>query len=825
MFNIDFDDPRVKNITKNLLVISSLLGIKAWLEYKNNPNSFKLQDEILKLIIGTISIETFLGYEVSSLKKNIIDMATPNALLSSSTLKFRELQKLIKKNWSDLPHDAKSALNKFLGDFRDEFQARYSGINDYSRSIGPSNEKLEYKIRSVIHIATAKYKSIDLEKIKYNLNDMLENMPTQMRNEVYNYIKNLCFNLNSGKSKKIPITYLQGAPGIGKTHFCKSLAKLLDIPIFKVNIPKLKQEELSGETRYFHEPSSQLLISKALAYASKKNHSKSVILYFKNYETYGNDDSIPNISRWLESLYNDKGAVIDEPFLFLNNIDVSQVIIIISGNRKSLSNNSTIITNSTTLKFTDLETELKASIITKIFKTKLKKNNLEFNEKSKIVLKKIIETNKEPGIGISKNKINLYIQSILSTVNNELWEIQDTADKFDLNMFESDDIQELQEIVYHDIQHREQKQQEKLEELYDKYLSLHRKEDIIDKKRHEIEIRDIASIQYRTIKIHKDDVADKVNNLIASYPKSLQNQILEYTQSLIYMVNNPRENTRSLYPIYLQGAPGVGKTYFVENIARILKIPLYKVMATKLNKTDLNVTTKPINIEKNEQDYDILTKSIIFAGKHGHPYVILFIDEIDKAFNRENKYDLKSSLEGWLLKNLEPAMTKFFSKSLGIEIVKVKIFIITAGNDHFPSQCKALKSRVITFNFPDMDITCKNKLANASAISAFEKQGLDINAETQKEIDDLIKKDPNPGFRKLDGVIHEFARFKAKEKYFSEWGFKPTEFNSNAVLNIDDTPIDTICPEAEETQEETALSFVPKAEFTFDKTINILGFK
>lgn len=261
------------------------------------------------------------------------------------------------------------------------------------------------------------------------------------------------------------------------------------------------------------------------------------------------------------------------------------------------------------------------------------------------------------------------------------------------------------------------------------------------------------------------------------------------------MVNNPDKNKRSLYPIYLLGSPGVGKTYFMENIAEILKIPLYKVMATKLNKYDLGMGTQSIDPSLKEQQYDLLTKALVYAGKKQHPYVILFIDEVDKVLNNDDQSTIKKYLEGWLLEKLESSDLRFFSSVFWTELSKLKIFIVLAGNKHFPKKCDALKSRVITFQFPDMDVECKTKLARASAVAAFNSQGFNMDDATKKEIDEIISKDPNPGFRKLDGIINEFARFKAKELYFSDWGFEATKFNSNAIINVDDTPIDKVCPE------------------------------
>jgi len=140
-------------------------------------------------------------------------------------------------------------------------------------------------------------------------------------------------------------------------------------------------------------------------------------------------------------------------------------------------------------------------------------------------------------------------------------------------------------------------------------------------------------------------------------------------------------------PVLLQGDPGLGKTFFASELAKLIKLPLYEI---SLATTTSSFALSGGNIQWSEGSTGFICETL---AKSSSANPIILIDEIDKAFldATYNPLNVFYSL-------LEPHSAKRFrDEALEIELDASKIIWIATGNyiDNIPSP---IKSRMRIFN-------------------------------------------------------------------------------------------------------------------------------
>jgi adenylate kinase family enzyme len=198
--------------------------------------------------------------------------------------------------------------------------------------------------------------------------------------------------------------------------------------------------------------------------------------------------------------------------------------------------------------------------------------------------------------------------------------------------------------------------------------------------------------------------------------------------------------------IYLHGDPGTGKTYFVNNMAKILDLPIYEYTRTDCYCEEIGenepFTTKYANI---------FTKLIYTAKLNKKNGIILFIDELDTKLKND------SNLITFLLELINKGLFKYIERSINYEINIKNIVIICCGHIKIEdikyetsidkNIClKALSSRFLTINFPNITIEYKKNIIKCYINNNYPFINYDKHSE---EIDKIIENDNETGIRKL----------------------------------------------------------------------------
>jgi len=193
-------------------------------------------------------------------------------------------------------------------------------------------------------------------------------------------------------------------------------------------------------------------------------------------------------------------------------------------------------------------------------------------------------------------------------------------------------------------------------------------------------------------------------------------------------INNPTDNI-SLNPIYLLGSPGTGKTKFVNDLAKILDIP---VIAGSFD----SFKHHPGETKFNENAVHMYVKALHQAIKTRKTRTfILFIDEFDKRLERMSN----------ILYYLNSNNNVIEDECLQISVNIGNILLICAGNKSITQVHKChipLDNRFIKINFPKIPNNLKKTIVY-NTIKKYE------NRLNYNEIDQIINKDKLHGIRQL----------------------------------------------------------------------------
>lgn len=152
------------------------------------------------------------------------------------------------------------------------------------------------------------------------------------------------------------------------------------------------------------------------------------------------------------------------------------------------------------------------------------------------------------------------------------------------------------------------------------------------KRDEEIASRLIAAGPYRTLAASKSDLDDKealdtLASLHLSHPHF--SEVIDFIRQHLVLASRSTK-TLGLPPILLNGEPGVGKTHFAFELARVLEVGSRRVA---LDTPVTAATLMGSDRRWGNSQYGLLFE-LVCLGKHANPIVVL--DEIDKADSRRD---------------------------------------------------------------------------------------------------------------------------------------------------------------------------------------------
>ncbi len=261
-----------------------------------------------------------------------------------------------------------------------------------------------------------------VNKIDNYLKTIQETIVEDLKNCIFKpYICNI-----AKKDKYIPLSpiYLVGNPGVGKTKFVNTISELLDIPVFTLDVNK---EHKDWAIRYCDkfEPNTLHLYTN-LTHTMKSNDRNSIILFIDEM-----DKKISCHKHMITILLEliNKGVFSFRDKHLNYKIDIKNIIIICCGNTeineiKSEDDNmgfEALSNRFITIKFPDMDNNLKATIVEKYIKTNYPFINYKKHE---LEIKKIVNNDNEPGMRKLTIDIDLFINKCVSSevFKGTVWE-------------------------------------------------------------------------------------------------------------------------------------------------------------------------------------------------------------------------------------------------------------------------------------------------------------------------------------------------------------------------------------------------------------------
>jgi len=180
------------------------------------------------------------------------------------------------------------------------------------------------------------------------------------------------------------------------------------------------------------------------------------------------------------------------------------------------------------------------------------------------------------------------------------------------------------------------------------------------------------------------------DNLRRSFPQ-FEEVIDFYENSLITLarLNLPFE----VPPVLLQGEPGLGKTYFASELAKLINLPFFEVsLATSTSSFNLSGGS----IQWTDGEPGFISKALAHS-KVANPIVL--IDEIDKS-SQDSKYNPMNVFYGLLETH---SAKRFRDEALEFDLDASKVIWIATGNymNNIPAPIRS-RMRVFTILQPDI---------------------------------------------------------------------------------------------------------------------------
>lgn len=223
-----------------------------------------------------------------------------------------------------------------------------------------------------------------------------------------------------------------------------------------------------------------------------------------------------------------------------------------------------------------------------------------------------------------------------------------------------------------------------------------------------------------------EELKDLLGGYVPDITKPIQRNLFNHFKRFSYKVNPPK-TPKSV--IYLQGPPGVGKTYIAKKLAKLMNADFIKLAVSKHGKNFLGT----------EQEAGSFLEKIARPNRSRN--AVIFIDEFDRLINREEA-DLTV-----FLPFLEPTSTDFDSPYLKSDVDISHFFFILAGNGMI--QDEAMESRAELISIERVTDTFKKKII---------KKRRSPDELALVDLDALVAKDTNPGVRALELKVNNEIR-------------------------------------------------------------------
>lgn len=235
--------------------------------------------------------------------------------------------------------------------------------------------------------------------------------------------------------------------------------------------------------------------------------------------------------------------------------------------------------------------------------------------------------------------------------------------------------------------------------------------------------------------------------------------------------------------IFLVGRPGVGKTRFVQHLAKILHAKVYEFLPpAKGDIGRINFFAK--SAKEQYPNLSVFTRMTLDAKENKGKPMILFIDEIDKKLNKELLTTLLDLLG-------DPKSRKMADPGLNITVKLPKnIVVVCASNKTLEliveenKKYEPLLSRFVEIFIPDMAKEVQLK-ATTDYIKSIYPQ---LTKEDETFISDVVYRTTFPGMRELINISNTYVRqlqaITALQKYKTVE--TPAEFRENYIKQLEE---------------------------------------
>ena len=248
------------------------------------------------------------------------------------------------------------------------------------------------------------------------------------------------------------------------------------------------------------------------------------------------------------------------------------------------------------------------------------------------------------------------------------------------------------------------------------------------------------------------NLEDKIKELHSRFPHF--KDVISYIERRLALAScGTKGKAIKLPPILLRGAPGTGKTYFCQEIARIFSMEFIE--------KDLSITSEAFVISGMDSSWKNSKPGVVFdaliQGKTANPLICL--NEIDKARTTGSNSSPLSSLY-WLL---EPTSSnRFQDEFIPLELRADNIFWMMTANDGFIPEPLLSRMEVFDIRHPSKE-ECReiSKSVWKNVCTRELPFGHSFEAELREEV---LEKMANTSPRLMRKILTDAASIAALDK-------------------------------------------------------------
>ncbi len=283
-------------------------------------------------------------------------------------------------------------------------------------------------------------------------------------------------------------------------------------------------------------------------------------------------------------------------------------------------------------------------------------------------------------------------------------------------------------------------------------------------------LRSIERIISIPQKVKKVEVhQEKLKELLSNYPETLQKKLTNFANGISYRSKQDASTQNFRQVLYLQGAPGTGKTWFAEHFADVFYelsedksisegLPLIKISLEDV--TDLrDLIGQPASrFDDMDRKPSKFSQALTNLAKNmRYKNAIIVLDEADKFLNSERAAEIR----GYLTKEIFNLSTKKMKlHDLGVEVDISNYHFILIGNAPIFDASNAFMDRMTVLKFPAFDEEKRIRIACGEFGKGMSKldEDISITDENFQLILEGVHKDQvqKPGVRSLLKTVEEY---------------------------------------------------------------------